>query len=130
MIKKKTIVVHLRGNKNILYNFVIAEYIVRDVMAYEGDVDHINLYLDRSMSESSREAFDRCFAEELSWKTFVSGNDLLITSNIFNDYSHQQPCLQVVDYIAGSSFQLFERSKSRYYGMVKAKVIRTHSWGV
>lgn len=130
VIKKTAVAPHLRGNKKILYNFVIAEYIMRDVMAAYGDIDHINLHLDRSMSKSSREAFDRYFAEKVSWKTYVSGNDRLITSNVFHDYSHQQPCLQVADYIAGSSFQLFERGESRYYEMVKTKVVHTHSWGI
>lgn len=130
VIKKTAVTPHLRENKKILYNFVIAEYIMRDVMAAYGDADHINLHLDLSMSKSSRQAFDRYFAEKVSWKTFVSGNDRLITSNVFHDYSHQQPCLQVADYIAGSSFQLYERGKSQFYEMIKAKVIHTHSWGI
>jgi hypothetical protein len=131
VIKKTAVVERLRDNKKKLYNFVIAEYIMRNVMAVYGDIDHINLHLDQSMSKRSREEFGRYFTEKVSWKIYASGNSgRQITNNVFHDYSHQQPCLQIADYIAGSSFQLHERSKSQYYEMIKAKVIHTHSWGI
>lgn len=130
IIKKTAVAAHLRDNKKKMYNFVIAEYIMRDIMAVYDDADHINLHIDRSMSKSSREEFDKYFAEKISWKISVSGIERRITSNVFHDYSHQQPCLQIADYIAGSSFQLYERNKSQYYEMIKAIVIHTHSWGI
>jgi hypothetical protein len=77
-------------------NFVIAEYIMRDVLAAYGDAAHINLHVDLSMSKSSRQALDRYFAEKVSWKTFVSGNERPLTSNIFHDYSHQQPVCKLL----------------------------------
>jgi hypothetical protein len=96
VIKKTAVAPHLRENKKILYNFVIAEYIIRDIMAAYGDADHINLHLDLSMSKSSRQAFDRYFAEKVSWKTFVSGNDRLITSRVFHDHSRQKSYIRIV----------------------------------
>ncbi|MGH9923696.1 MAG: hypothetical protein ACRD38_13185, partial [Nitrososphaerales archaeon] len=44
VIKKTAVAPHLRENKNVLYNFVVAEYIMHDVMAAYGDVEHINLH--------------------------------------------------------------------------------------
>jgi hypothetical protein len=104
VIKKTAVASHLRQNKKILYNFVIAEYIMRDVMTSYSDAYQINLHLDLSMSKSSREAFDRYFAERVSWKNCIMGIDHYMTNKVSHDYSHQEPCLQIADYIAGSSF--------------------------
>ena len=131
VIEKKAVVSsYLRDNKKKLYNYVIAEYILNDVMAVYGDIDHISLHLDRSMSKSSREEFDSYFAKKVSWKIADSDNTAReITCNVFHDYSHHEPCLQIADYIAGSLFQLHERNRSQYYEMIKAKVVHAHSWG-
>lgn len=79
VLRKTRVADHLRDNKPILYNFVIAEYIVRDVIASYPDVAHINLHLDLSMSRKSRDSFNQYFAEKVSWKSFINGTERAIT---------------------------------------------------
>ena len=129
VIRKTAVRPHLQASKSILYNFVIAEYIMRDVLASYDSINHINLHLDLSMSKNSRIKFDEYFAEKVSWRSSLSGINRQIGSKVYHSYSHHDPCLQVADYLAGSLFQLYEHGDGRFYNMIKAKVIHSHGWG-
>ena len=78
------------------------------------------------MSKKSRNEFDKYFSNKIAWLT---SPDKISKHIIFHDYSHQEPCLQVADYLAGSLYQLFENNDSRYYDMIKHKVTYIHQWG-
>ncbi len=129
-IRKASVAPRLREKKGILYNFIIAEYVVSNLLASFDNVTSINLHLDRSMSREARQHFDSYFSDKLSWKQFIKDIDTPIKPMVFHDHSHQEPCIQIADYIAGSLFQYIERNNSCYYDVIKQKIVYSKSWGI
>lgn len=129
-IRKASVAPRLREKKGILYNFIIAEYVVSNLLASFDNITSINLHLDRSMSREARQHFDSYFSDKLSWKQFIKDIDTPIKSRVFHDHSHQEPCIQIADYIAGSLFQYIERNNSCYYDVIKQKIVYSKSWGI
>ena len=130
VVKKSAVRNDLRNKKSILYNFLVAEYVMRDILSSYNDINHINLHLDLSMSKKAREDFDDYFSNKISWKSLLTGVNQSISNLVYHDYSHNDPCLQVADYLAGSLFQLYEHDDCSFYDRIKAKVVHTHGWGV
>jgi hypothetical protein len=129
-IKKSAVKRELRDKKPILYNYIIGEYVVRTILSEYGHVSHIGIHLDLSMSKSSREHFDQYFSykvETLSNTLKISNH---ITNQVFHDHSHDEPCIQIADYAAGSLRKLHENADSRYYEMIKNKILHSHEWGI
>lgn len=129
-IRKESVSQNLREKKGILYNFVIAEYIVTNLLASFENITEINLHIDRSMAREAREHFNSYFSNKLSWKQFIKDIDLPISSNVFHDDSHHEPCIQMADYIAGSVFQYLERNDPNYYNIIKHKITYSKTWGI
>jgi wobble nucleotide-excising tRNase len=130
VIKKSAVRSRLRDNKSILYNYLIAENVTRRLIDEYERIDHVNLHLDLSMSRGSRDHFDNYFSEKLSWVSQITKTPLNITSHVFHDYSHHEPCVQIADYIAGAIYQMYEHGDGRYYEMIKNKILYTNAWGV
>jgi hypothetical protein len=130
VVKKSAVRNDLRDKKSILYNFLVAEYVMRDILSSYTNINHINLHLDLSMSKKSREDFDDYFSNKVSWRSLLTGVNQSITNKVYHDYSHSDPCLQMADYLAGSLFQLYEHNDCSFYDIIKVKVVHTHGWGV
>jgi Protein of unknown function (DUF3800) len=129
VIKKAAVKEGLRDKKLILYNFVVADSIATAIVNTYDNFVQVNLHLDRSMSKESRVQFDDYFERKMNWKLSEFKKKHDVCNKISHDYSHHESCIQVVDYIAGSLFQLFERENPRYYDVIKDKIIHKNEWG-
>lgn len=130
VVKKTAVKPHLKDNKSVLYNYLVAEPIMSAIIANYDHVSHINLHLDLSMDRSSRENFDDYIRRKISWKQFVMDSEAVITNKVYHEYSHHEPCLQVADYISGATFQHYERKNPQYYEILRQKIRHSHGWGV
>jgi hypothetical protein len=128
-IKKSAVKPYLRNNKGTLYNFLIADNIANTILTKYNHVNHINLHLDLNMSKTSRDGFDSYLGRKISYLLFETNADRNVTTKTFHDFSHQEPCIQLADYVSGSLYQLYEREDSRYYEMIKDKILYTNIWG-
>jgi Protein of unknown function (DUF3800) len=128
VVNKVFVMNHLRESKDRLYNYLIAEFIVQDIVHFY-DTSHINLHLDLSMSRIAIHSFNDYFARKVSWRLIDSGRIPNITNKIFHDYSQNEPCIQVADYIAGSLFRFYERQEPKYLEIIDNKIVYSHGWG-
>jgi hypothetical protein len=114
----------------IPYNYLIADNIAKTILTEYSGIKHVNLYLDLNISEHSRNHFNSYFSEKISWLSSTEGITDYITNNVYHVYSHDEPCIQVADYLAGSLFRSYESDNSAYYEMILHKVKHTTSWGL
>jgi hypothetical protein len=128
VIKKTAVKSDLRGKKSILYNYLVAENISSAVTEAYADLSEINLHLDASMSRASRDHFDSYF-EKMTWKISILKKSQSVKTNIYHDYSHNESCIQLADYVAGSLYQLYEHEKPHYYDLIKDKITHKREWG-
>lgn len=128
VIKKAAVKEQLRDKKLILYNFVVADNIATAIVNTYDNFAQVNLHLDRSTSKESRAHFDDYFKRKMDWKLSEFKKKHDVRNMISHDYSHHESCIQVVDYIAGSLFQLFARENARYYDVIKDKIIHKNEW--
>jgi hypothetical protein len=130
VIKKSAVRIHLRDKKNILYNFIVAEYIARTILSNYDEINHIELHLDLSMSKTSRDHFNGYFARKIDSMAYILKISSLISNKIYHDHSHDEPCIQIADYVAGSIRQLYECNDSRYYEMIEKQILYSDEWGI
>lgn len=130
IIRKAAVKAHLRDNKSMLYNFLVADHIVQAILSSYENATHVNLHLDVSMSKNSRQEFSNYFSNKMQWSRSDRKINQSISNSVSHDYSHQEPCIQAADYLAGSLYQLFEHNDSRYFDMIKHKVVHSYGLGV
>lgn len=128
VINKGYVMNHLKVNKELLYNYLIADFIVEDIVNFY-DTRHINLHLDLRMSKTAIHSFNDYFARKVSWRLIDSGRTSNITNKVFHDNSQNEPCIQIADYIAGSLFRFYERQVPKYLEIIDNKIVYSHSWG-
>lgn len=129
IVNKKAVQPHLKGKPVVLYNYLIVDTIWKAVISeYGSSLEHVNLYLDRSLTRSRREEFDAYSLSKLEWLCSVSNMENNITSTVFHVDSHNEPCIQVVDYLASSLFRAYEYNDSKYYEMVRTRIKYSMSW--
>lgn len=129
LIEKEAVQPHLRDKPPILYNYVVVDTIWKAIFSEYGiDIDHVNLYLDLSMSKNMRDEFNKYFSLKLVELSYENKIINKITHNVFHVHSHHEPCIQVVDYIASSIFKAYEHNNSKYYEMVRDKIKYKLSW--
>lgn len=129
IINKKVVQPHLRDKPTVLYNYVVVDTIWKAILSEYGiNIDQVNLYLDLSMSKPRRDEFDNYFSLRLA--AFFEENKIpnTIAHKAFHVHSHNEPCIQVVDYIASSLFRAYEFNDSKYYEMIRSKIKYTMSW--
>jgi uncharacterized protein DUF3800 len=129
IIKKTAVKTNLRDNKPILYNYLVAENIATAVIRAYADLSEVNLHLDSSMSSASRDHFNLYFSDKMRWKNSIFKRNQSVKTKIYHDYSHNEPCIQLADYLAGSIYQLYEHEQPKYYDLIKEKIMHKHEWG-
>jgi len=80
----------------------------------------VDITVDRFYAkESMRKDFDS------KVKSMISLSSGLLSSaiNVHHCFSMNEECLQVQDFVAGSVFQMLERSNGEYYRIIGRKVI-------
>jgi len=107
-----------RENPHLLYNYLAIHYVlgfVIDAFAPR----KITYVIDRSMKKSMRIEFDKYAERKAAWLARTQPAqlpDLIVR----HEDSRKEPCLQVVDYLAGSVSRAF-RGDHTYYQLISRK---------
>lgn len=126
VLEKRKVKPELRTRVNILYNYCIIHNIFRNLLISLEPADDINIYVDKSLSVVNRNAFDSYARDKASYVWNVelnrfpplrSGQVSLSHEDSFND-----PCLQLADFIAGATFQKYERANDEYYRVIESRI--------
>jgi hypothetical protein len=129
VINKNSVSSHLRDKKSILYNYLVADNISRTLLSEYRDILHVNLYLDLSMSELSRNQFNSYFSNKMSWLSSIANdNQHNITNEVFHVCSHNEPCIQLADYLSGTLYRSYEYNEPQYYEMIMNKIKYNVEW--
>lgn len=128
VIDKKSVKAKLKDSPPVLYNYLVVHYILTNVLAKQ-DIGGIKFIIDKSLSKQSRERFDEYFRNKLDWKQLVEKGRIPPKYSITHENSQNDPCLQIVDYLAGAAFAKFEHGDSQYYNIIKPRIQFKNSWG-
>lgn len=126
-IEKDVVRQSLREMKNVLYNYLVINYTVTNLLSYYHP-DKIYLIIDRSLGRGLIKKFNEYAKHKSRYKSFER-NILPPEIEILHTNSMSDPCIQVADYIAGVTFAKIEHNDSRYYDMFKSKVKFKEIWG-
>lgn len=125
VLEKKKVRVHLRNSPKILYNYVIVDQVMRNILPSLKPNDKLNITIDKSLSSSSRKAFNSYTINKASWLVTVQKKEYSIklpNIEVHHRNSQNEPCLQVADFLAGACFQKYEHNNDFFYKMVEDKV--------
>jgi len=126
ILEKRKVKEELRADPNRLYNYVIVHNVMKNMLSRLKPGEKLTVCVDRSLSESNREAFNDYALRKAKW---VWDRELGRTPplhdsqiEVIHETSEKEPCLQLADYVAGAAFQKVERGKEEYYKLIKNKV--------
>ncbi|MEM3804393.1 MAG: DUF3800 domain-containing protein [Conexivisphaerales archaeon] len=124
-IEKSSVKHELRGRKNILYNFLVVDKMIKDALKLYPKT--LEIVLDRSMSKESIADFNRYVKWKVDWNKRTDSVAPVV--HVSHVDSTKEKCIQVADYIAGACFARFERKYNFEYNKIKDKIIYKHQWG-
>ena len=126
ILEKRKVKEDLRKNINILYNFTIVNYVMRNILLRLEPSEPLKLVVDKSLPKSSREAFNDYVKRKANW---VWGVELGRTPPLSKGQitvchlsSEMEQCLQLADYVAGAAFQKYERGVQDFYKLIEDKI--------
>jgi len=128
VIEKGAVKKELRDKPPILYNYLAVNYVVTNILAGYSP-SNLKFVVDKSMDKSAREAFNEYVNKKIFWKANVEYAIPVPKVEVLHMASYEEPCLQLADYIAGATFRKFQHGDSRFYNMLKDKVVFRNSWG-
>jgi hypothetical protein len=120
-----------RENPHLLYNFLAIHYVLGFVIRAFAP-RKITYVIDRSMKKSMRIEFDKYAERKAAWLALHDSSMEIRAAFRVEDFkelpelivrhedSRKEPCLQVVDYLAGSVSRAF-RGDHTYYQLISRK---------
>lgn len=115
-----------------LYRYVIGDtiitHLVQDYFARHDPYNSIKFVIDRSLSESDRNEFNKYCEDKTSFRSWEQDRRIDYKISISHESSESVRMLQVADYIAGSIQRKFERNDSQFYDLIKHKIKYTEQW--
>jgi len=126
ILEKEKVINDLRKNPIRLYNFVIVDKIMKNILPHLNSTKKLNIVVDKSLPVSSIGAFNNYAKNKASWLLTVKWgkSDAITISNINirHENSQKEPCLQAADYLAGAIFRKYEFDDDCYYQIILQKV--------
>ena len=126
VLEKGKVKPDLRKKINVLYNYVVAEGIIPEVLPYINKTGRLFIVIDKSLPRSSWEAFNTYTKNKATytWSVKWGKTQPLIVRNIeiLHRNSENEPCLQAADFLAGAGFHKFEFGNNNYYKIIEGKV--------
>jgi hypothetical protein len=108
VLEKAKVKPNLRGIPDILYNYTILEFLMRDILSFHNNTTQINIYIDRSKDKNRAEAFNIYAQNKASyiWKRVLDNNSRFNSKylHVEHCFSHSNKCIQGGDFIAGAAF--------------------------
>ncbi|MCS6769742.1 MAG: DUF3800 domain-containing protein [Candidatus Caldarchaeum sp.] len=127
VVEKNSVKEELRKNPKILYNYLIVNYVITNILGYlPSSVDFV---LDKSLHRETREEFERYLKDKMEWKFFVERGRKVPTIRVMHANSQDEVCLQAADFVAGACFRKFERGDASFYQIISRKIKFRNSWG-
>lgn len=117
--RKQDIKIEMRQDTFKLYNFLVLNYLVRDLASF--NYRTAEFVFDRKYSPASITRFN----EYAKWKlreVFQSKGRLPPTATFRHAISGRDEGIQIADYIAGAVFQKFERGDDQWYKLIAGKI--------
>lgn len=127
VLEKSKVKPDLRKNRTILYNYVVVDPIMRNILPTLSATSKLILTIDKSLPRSSIEAFNTYAKNKASWLTTQApwtNQSLTIIRQISvqHENSQKEPCLQAADFLAGACFHKYEHNNNAYYKIIENKV--------
>ena len=126
VLEKAKVKPYLKENRTRLYNFIIVDRIMRNILQSLNSTDKLNIILDRSLSPSRREGFNNYARNKASYLLFVEWGKVypikLSNIEIRHVNSQKEPCLQAADFLAGACFHKYEHNNNCYYRLFENRV--------
>jgi len=131
-IRKDSVKDGLKTEPNILYNYLTVHHVVpviiRNYLKSTMPVNRIRFKIDKSLSRVNQDKFNYYFENEISFIRRREGFKADVLAEIDHENSHNDVCLQIADYIAGSVFRRIEHLDSKFYDIIKNKIKYREKW--
>ncbi|MEM3366282.1 MAG: DUF3800 domain-containing protein [Candidatus Bathyarchaeia archaeon] len=129
-IEKEAVYQDLRRSPTILYNYLAVNYPIKNII-YTFKPNKIEYVIDKvGWSKKRLDGFNLYAQNKVSWVSTMECSYPMPNITLKHESSHNNPCLQIADYIAGAIFRLSERGKREYYEKIKPKVEWKETWGL
>lgn len=133
VLEKAKVKSNLRGIPDILYNYTILEFLMRDILSFYNNTTQINIYIDRSKGKNRAEAFNTYAQDKASyiWKRVLDKKSRFNSKYLHAEhcFSHSNKCIQGSDFIAGAAFQKYERNNPVFLNIIATRVTKeTYLW--
>ena len=131
VVSKDSVNADLKSDKSLLYNYIavheIIDTIVSRYLKPHSPYNSITYVIDKSTSVSES-AFNEYCEDKI--KTLSKPRNFIadITTTIKHWDSRYDSRLQVADYVAGAVSAKFTRHESKYYNIIKDKIIHKKEW--
>jgi len=126
VVEKSKVKPFLKEHRNILYNWIIVDKVMRNVLPSIEATDKLVITLDKSLPPSRRKAFNDYARNKASYLVKVEWGEVypvrLGNIEIRHANSRKAPCLQATDFLAGACFQKHERNNDCYYRLFENKI--------
>jgi hypothetical protein len=125
VLDKKTVRPHLKG-KPELYNYSVLHFTLWSVLQSYNPAYDLNITIDRGMNRGRRNQFNEYGAIKANfiWSKMRKNKDITNKVNIIHQNSQNDYCLQLADFLASATFQLYERGNYQYFSLYKNKLRR------
>lgn len=126
VLEKAKVKQELKGKATILYNFVIINTLMKNILPKLTSNDKLYIIVDKSLSRFGKNAFNEYVINKASWLMTVQWRhaEQIKLSNIEvrHENSQREPCLQAVDFLSGACFHKYEHNNNCYYNIIENKV--------
>lgn len=125
VLDKNTVKPHLQG-KPELYNYSVLHFMLWSVLQNYNPVYNLFITIDRGMNRERRNHFDKYGAEKANfiWSKMKRSEDITQKVKIRHENSQNDYCLQMADFLASATFQLYEKGNHQYFSHYKKKLNR------
>lgn len=132
VIKKNSVVEHLKDKPEIIYNYLTTRYILPKVVDMFWNKAHVynHLYftIDRSMYKSDANQYVQYLERIVKNLKYERDLDIHSLVKVVHEDSRKEPCLQIADYIAGTIFAINERGNYEYFKIIKDRIKFGDKW--
>ena len=123
ILEKKLVRQNLRTNSRILYNWCVVHHIMSSLASEINGNNKLNIVFDKSLPKWRIKEFNLYVTNKASWLLSLKGEPLPENCITLDHVaSHNDPCLQAADTIAGAFFQKYERKNNSYSDLIDDKV--------
>jgi chorismate mutase len=133
VLEKAKVKTELRKNSAMLYNFVIVDSIMKNILPKLMPNDKLHIIVDRSLSRIAADAFNTYAIDKASWLMTVQWRQTehikLSNIEVHHENSQKEPCLQAADFLAGACYHKYENNSDCYYKIIENKIEHfTYLW--